>query len=169
MVGLATPLVPVPAAQADNGYELTILNPLAPIVPKQNTPLADRQPLIDKLEAGGAEGPVRILLLAYGKMDADEESLWALGMAMKEYFEEEYPGTEVELVPTDPPGGPLSYGVRPPAWDWVGQGTVPFLSSPWTAKTGHGYIDGLPLSEEPFARYKHWAENYDYVLTGDQT
>ena len=165
IAGLGLPLMQITAQASD--YELTVLNPMGQIAPKNNIPLADRQPLLDKLEARGAQGHVRILLLAYAK-NGDELWLWALGIALKERWEAEYPGTTIDLIQTDFPGGPLTYGVMPPAWDWIGQGTVPHLSSPWGAKTGHSYCDGMPLKEEPFDRYQYWANNFDFVLQGEE-
>ena len=165
LVGCVIPLVRT-SAQAGE-YTLTVLNPMGQIAPKNNMPLADRQPLIDKLEAGGAQGPVRILLLSYDKNE-DQMPLWALGIMMQERWEAEYPGTTVEVVPTDPPGGPITFGVMPPAWDWNTAGTVPWLGSPWGPKTGHSHIDGMPLSEEPFERYQYWANNFDFILTGEE-
>ena len=165
LVGLATPLVGQNAQASE--YTLTVLNPMGQIAPKNNIPLADRQPLIDKLEAGGAEGHVRILLLPYAK-NTDELTLWALGYVLKDYWEDKYPGTTVDIVNSNAPGGPVTYGVMPPAWDWMAQGTVPHLSSPWGPKSGHSYIDGMPLSEEPFDRYQFWANNFDFVLTGEE-
>ena len=165
LVGLALPLASIPAQAAD--YTLTVLNPMGQIAPKNNIPLADRQPLLDKLEACGAQGSIRVLLLPYAK-NGDELWLWALGIALKERWEAQYPGTTLDLVQTDFPGGPLTYAVMPPAWDWMGQGTVPHLTSPWGAKTGHSYIDGMPLKEEPFDRYQFWANNFDFVLTGEE-
>ena len=113
LVGLGIPMAQ--SAQASD-YTLTILNPMGAIAPKNNMPLADREPLRKKLEAGGTRGPVKILLLSYDK-NADQMQLWALGIALQELWEEQYPGSTVELVPTDPPGGPLTFGVMPPAWD----------------------------------------------------
>ena len=163
LAGLVFPLTTI-SAQASE-YTLTILNPLGQIAPKNNIPLADRQPLLDKLEARGAQGPVRILVLPYAK-NADELPLLSLAILMEEVWERDYPGTNVQIVQTNAPGGPLQYGVMPPAWDWVSRGAVPHLSSPWGPKTGHSYIDGMPLSEEPFERYQKWA-SYDYVILGE--
>ena len=165
VAGLVIPLAQVPA-RAD-AYTLTILNPKGPIVPRNNMPLADRQPLLDKLEAGGADGPVRILLLHYEKSD-DQLQMWALGIMLQELWEEQYPGTTVEVVPTDPAGGPYTWGVYPDSWDWYSYGSVPWLGSPWGPKTGYNHIDGLPHKEEPFDRYQYWANNFDFVLKGEQ-
>ena len=165
LVGLVVPLSPFSAQASD--YTLTVLNPMGPIVPMNNIPLADRQPLLDKLEAGGVQGPVKILLLSYDK-NADQVQLWALGIMLEELWEAQYPGTEVEVIATDPPGGPITFGVMPPAWDWHTAGTVPWLGSPWGPKTGHSHIDGMPLNEEPFERYQYWADNFDFVLTGEE-
>jgi hypothetical protein len=165
LAALAVPLASISAQAVD--YTLTVLNPMGQIAPKNNIPLADREPLRQKLEAKGAQGNVKVLLLPYAK-NGDELWLWALGIALKERWELEYPGITIDLVQTDFPGGPLTYGVTPPAWDWIGQGTVPHLSSPWGAKTGHSYIDGMPLTEEPFDRYQFWANNFDFVLTGEE-
>jgi hypothetical protein len=163
LVGLGVPLLQMQAQAAD--YTLTVLNPMGQIAPKNNIPLADRQPLVDKLEAKGAKGPVRILVLPYAK-NADELPLLSLAILLEEVWEAEYPGIDVQIVQSNAPGGPTQYGVMPPAWDWRGQGKVPHLSSPWGPKTGHSYIDGMPLSEEPFERYQKWAE-YDYVILGE--
>ena len=164
LVGLVVPLA---SSAQTSEYTLTILNPMGQIAPKNNIALADRQPLRDKLAAGGALGPVKVLLLPYGK-NGDELQLWALGIMLEELWEAQYPGTDVQVIPTDMPGGPLTYGVVPPAWNWREQGTVPHLSSPWGPKTGHGYIDGKPLNEEPFERYHFWAGNFDFILTGEE-
>ena len=165
MVGFVFPIMQMPALA--NDYTLTVLNPMGPIVPRNNMPLADRQPLLDKLEACGAQGPVDILLLHYEKSD-DQLQVWALGLMLKDYWEAEYPGTTVRLTPTDPAGGPMVWGVRPDSWDWAEQGRVPWLGSPWGPKTGYNFIDGMPYSEEPFARYQYWANNFDFVLFGEQ-
>jgi hypothetical protein len=168
LVGLMVPLLPIYAEAVD--YTLTVLNPVGPIVPLNNMPLADRQPLLDKLEAKGAQGPVRILLLNYQKMSADapdQVQLWALAFMMRERWEAEYPGTEVILTPIEASGDPLQFGVIPPSWDWFSIGALPWLGSPWGAKTGSYHIDGKPYSEEPFDRYHAWAENADFILFGD--
>ena len=165
VVSLAIPLAQITAGAAD--YTLTVLNPMGQTAPKNNIPLADRQPLRDKLEACGEQGPVKVLLLPYAK-DGDELPLWALGIALQQHWEAEYPGTTIEICQTNMPGGATVYGRAPAAWDWRGQGTVPHLSSPWGPKTGHSYIDGMPLSEEPFERYQFWAENYDFILKGEE-
>jgi len=140
---------------------------MGPIVPRQNLPLADREPLLRKLQAGGDQGPVKMLLLNYSKSQ-DEVQVWSLAIAMKEHWQAQYPGTTVDIISTDPHGGPAVYGVRPLSWDWETFGTVPWLGSPWGAKTGFGHIDGMPLFEEPFQRYKYWAENFDFILMGEQ-
>ena len=164
LAGLMVPLASVPAQASD--YTLTVLNPLGTLVPRQNLPLADRQPLIDKLEAGGADGPVRLMVLSYDK-NLDQHQTWALSIVLKQELERLYPGTTVELTTSDPPGGPVTWGVVPPAWNWADRGSVPRLGSPWGPKTGYGHIDGMPLFEEPFQRYQHWA-SYDVVVFGEQ-
>jgi hypothetical protein len=168
LISLAVPLASMNAAASD--YTLTILNPMGPIVPLNNMPLADRQPLLDKLEAKGAQGPVRILLLNYQKMSAnapDQVQLWALAFMMRERWEAEYPGTEVIITPIAASGDPLQYGVRPASWDWFNIGALPWLGSPWGAKSGTYHIDGKPYWEEPFDRYHAWADSADFVLFGD--
>ncbi|MDR0490524.1 MAG: hypothetical protein LBH28_04690 [Oscillospiraceae bacterium] len=167
LVLLAALMIPLASltAQAED-YTLTVLNPMGQTAPKNNMPLADREPLRQKLEAKGAQGPVKILLLNYPK-NGDELPMWALAIALQERWEEKYPGVTVEVVPTDPAGGPITYGVNPPAWDWNTAGTVPWLGSPWGAKTGFGHIDGMPLSEEPFERYQYWAKNFDFIILGE--
>jgi len=167
-VMLAGIIAPFPTVQVQaSSYTLTFLNPMGQITPRNNMPLADRQPLLDKLNAGGEQGPVRILLLHYDK-NLDQMQLWALALLMRDYFEENFPGTTVELIPLDPTGGPMEFGVLPPAWDWYTAGRVPRLGSPWGPKSGAGHIDGMPLFEEPFARYQAWADLADFVLTGEQ-
>ena len=166
MVGIVIPLVQTTPAQASD-YTLTVLNPMGYQVPRQSMPLADRQPLIDKLEARGEMGPVKILLLNYDKNN-DQMQMWALAIVLAEEWERLYPGTTVEIVPLSPPGGALTYGVNPPAWDWATNGTVPRFGSPWGPKTGYSHINGMPYQEEPFQRYQHWATNYDFALFGEQ-
>lgn len=165
LVGLVIPLAPMQAEASE--YTLTILNPKGPAVPKNNMPLADRQPLVDKLEARGAMGPVRILLLHYQK-NQDQVQMWALGIMLQELWEAQYPGTTVEVVPIDPTGGPLTFGVIPDVWDWATYGTIPWVGTPWGPKSGYSHIDGGPLTEEPFARYQRWAKDIDFVIKGEQ-
>ena len=165
MVGIVVPLVQF-SAQASE-YTLTVLNPMGTIVPHNNIPLADRQPLIDKLEAGGEQGNVKVLLLNYDK-NGDQFQLWAIAFMLQELWEEQYPGTKVDIVPVDPPGGVQTWGVVPAGWDWYTAGRVPWLGTPWGPKTGMNHIDGMTLSEEPFARYQFWANNFDFVLYGEQ-
>ena len=164
LVGLVVPLVT--SAQASD-YTLTVLNPMGPLVPRNNLPLADRQPLLNKLEARGALGPVKILLLNYDK-NADQLQMWALAIALQEKWEAMYPGSDIQIVRLDASGTPASYGVNPAGWDWNTQGTIPRLGSPWGPKTGYSHIDGMPLFEEPLARYRYWALNHDFILFGEQ-
>jgi len=169
LVGLLIPLATLQAEASD--YTLTVLNPMGPIVPKNNMPLADRQPLLDKLSAGGEQGPVRILLLNYQKMSAnapDQVQGWAIAFMLKERWEAEFPGTEVVITPLEASGDPLQFGVTPASWDWYTSGRVPWLGSPWGAKTGTHHIDGKPYHEEPFDRYHAWANLADFVLFADQ-
>jgi len=170
MTGLVPPLGFLTLEQGTaeaSGYTLTVLNPMGPLVPMQQISPACRQPLQDKLDARGDAGPVRVLILNYDK-NFDQLQLWALALMLEEMWEAEYPGTKVELVAIDPAGGPTVHGVDPPSWDWNTNGTIPRLGSPWGPKTGMGHIDGMPLQEEPFARYQYWANNFDLVIFGEQ-
>jgi len=175
LVGLVAPLMQTAMASP---YTLTILNPAGINVPQQQLPMASRQPIIEKLEAGGAQGPVKILILNYDK-NQDQLQLWALSKLIKDELEALFPGTTVELVPVEHMGGPLTFDVMPSTWQWFNTdlwpvtdstpyGKVPRLGSPWGPKNIYGHVDGMPLSEPPFARYQKWASIADFVLFGEQ-
>lgn len=166
LVGVVAPIAAPIQAQASD-YTLTVLNPMGQIVPRNNMPLADRQPLIDKLNARGEQGDINILLLSYDK-SLDQLQLWAMALAMRDVWEDEFYPINVNIIPLDPTGGPMYFDVIPEAWDWYNAGRVARLGSPWGPKTGAGHIDGMPLFEEPFDRYIQWAELADFVLKGEQ-
>ena len=154
----------VPTISSASAVELNVLNPKGVLAQIDNMPLADRQPLLDKLEAGE---DIDLLLLWYEKAP-DTHITWGIGYMLKDYWEDLY-GVTVNLVPivgalTNPATGARATD-RGNHFDWVDEGTPAPLGSPWGPKSGKNHIDGQPLNEIPFARYQSWAE-YDAVVFG---
>jgi hypothetical protein len=136
----------VPFAAAAN-VSLEIINPKAKLEPIDNMPLADRAPLAAKLAANGGQG-VKILLLFYEKA-SNSEALIALAQLLKA----EYPNIELDAIQNNHA-------------TWQADGTAPPLGTPWGPKTGAGYTDGHPYTEQPNDRYIYWATHYDAIIFG---
>ena len=160
LVMLAGFIVPLTGSAAT--VELEVLNPKGVLEQVVNMPLADRQPLLDKLEAGE---DIDLLLLWYEKAP-DTQITWGIGYMLKDYWEDLYDVT-VNLVPIV---GALTTGTNRATdvgnhANWQAEGTPAPLGSPWGPKSGKNHIDGQPFDEAPFARYQSWAA-YDAVLLG---
>jgi len=82
------------------GAEYLFLNPLATVEPRQDTPLADRQKIVDILQGEG-ERTLRLGVAWYYK-PLDAEPPYAIAEMLKEKWEGMYPGLTVELVIPDP-------------------------------------------------------------------
>ena len=85
-------------AGAVNTYRF--LNPLGTVEPRQDTPLADRQGVIDILNGTG-ERTLRLGVAWYYK-PLDAEPPYAIAEMLKEKWEKEHPGLTVQLVIPDP-------------------------------------------------------------------
>jgi hypothetical protein len=144
LIGIVSPLPSGAAA-----VELTVLNPKGLLTQASNMPLADRQPLLDKLEAGE---DIELLVMHYSK-SPDAAITWGVGLMLKDYWEEEYDVTVNITAIQDNTG------------TWMTDGTPPPVGSPWGAKSGKNHTDYQPLGEVPFARYQAWA-GFDAVLFG---
>ena len=157
LISIAVPFV----GSAEN-VELKVLNPKGELDQIVNMPLADRQPLLDKLENGE---DVDILMIWYEKAP-DPHVVWGIGLMLKDHWEAKYDG-KVNLVPIV--GALNTNGTRATDvgnhFHWQEEGTPAPLGSPWGPKSGKNHIDDQPLSEEPFDRYQSWAQ-YDAVLFG---
>ena len=160
LIGLAVPLI----VTAD-AVELTVLNPKGSIEPMDSMPLADRQPLIDKLEAGET---IELLLIWYEKSNNALQS-WAIGLMLQERWQAQY-GATVNLT-----GIPSAVTMSPNNSHWYsedGPGALrlPSVASPWGPKSGKNHIDGMPYNEMPFERYQAWAEfqgvKFDAIVFG---
>ncbi|MDR0489697.1 MAG: hypothetical protein LBH28_00425 [Oscillospiraceae bacterium] len=163
---LAGFVVPLAGRAAD--YELTVLNPKADFEQINNMPLADRQPLLNKLVN---KEPVEILILNYGK-NRNPDEIWSIGWTVKEYWADKYGYANpdsIKLVGVWTNASSSNNSAIPAgknsSRDWEELGIVPPLGTPWGTKSGKNYIDGMPIKEEPFARYREWAK-FDAVLIG---
>ena len=76
------------------------LNPLGTVEPRADTPLADRQQVIDILNGTG-ERTLRLGVAWYYK-PLDAEPPYAIAEMLKEKWEKEHPGLTVQLVIPDP-------------------------------------------------------------------
>ncbi|MCR4771860.1 MAG: hypothetical protein K5855_06060 [Oscillospiraceae bacterium] len=85
---------------SDGMQTYKFLNPLGTVEPRQDTPLADRQPVIDILNGTG-ERTLRLGVAWYYK-PLDAEPPYAIAEMLKEKWEAEHPGLTVELVIPDP-------------------------------------------------------------------
>ena len=94
LMGLLLPTT----AGAVNTYRF--LNPLGTVEPRQDTPLADRQGVIDILNGTG-ERTLRLGVAWYYK-PLDAEPPYAIAEMLKEKWEKEHPGLTVQLVIPDP-------------------------------------------------------------------
>jgi hypothetical protein len=140
-------ITPLPSGAA--AVEITVLNPKGLLTQTSNMPLADRQPLLDKLEAGE---DIELLLIFYSK-SPDTVVTWGMAYVLKDYLEEKYDG-KVNIT-----------AIQDNTGTWMEDGTPPPVGSPWGAKSGKNHSDYQPLGEVPFARYQAWA-GYDAVLFG---
>ena len=160
LAGLAIPIVGSAAS-----YELTILNPKADFQQINNAPLADRQPLLDKLEN---KEPLKLLVLYYGKFSNANET-WAMAIAMKDYWVTKYGYANAADISLTPVWNNVIATVNGVTGNtssmWKALGIPPPLGTPWGTKSGKNYIDGMPLKEEPFERYRVWS-GYDAVVFG---
>jgi hypothetical protein len=163
---LAGFVVPLASSAAD--FELTVLNPKADFEQINNMPLADRQPLLNKLTN---KEPIDILVLFYGKFN-DERECWGIAWTLKDHWVDKFGYTnpdDIKLtgvwdVATNTQNPAIPVG-KNSSRDWAELGVPPPLGPPWGTKSGKNYIDGMPVKEDPFARYNAWAE-YDAVIFG---
>jgi hypothetical protein len=179
----------VPFAGASEPVEIVFVNPLAEIEPIDNTPVASRVPIREKLEAGE---PVQLLVMYYAKQknveittamaDLVREQMWNI-------FRENYiangitemteaivvtlaaGGTTVSV--TSGAGGHETSAMSPDHWRNQGpinpetgfpESRIPTHGTPWGPKTGFGYT-GFPAYEQNFERYAQWA-SADAVIYG---
>ena len=91
---------PIPGTAFAQEKEYEFLNPLGTVEPRQDTPLADRQKIIDILEGTG-ERTLRLGVAWYYK-PLDAEPPYAIAEMLKEKWEAMYPGLTVTLVIPDP-------------------------------------------------------------------
>ncbi|MDR0489812.1 MAG: hypothetical protein LBH28_01005 [Oscillospiraceae bacterium] len=165
LAALAGLVVPIAGRAAD--YELTVLNPKAVFEPINNMPLADREPLRNKLVN---KQPVRILSLHYNKLGDDNVGeCMGIAIVLKDYWAQYYNYTNkddisITAVWNTAAGTGAQAGLNS-GRDWKAMGLPPPLGTPWGTKSGKNYIDGMPMKEEPFERYRAWSE-YDAVIIG---
>ena len=92
---------PIPINAFAQETEYKFLNPLGTVEPRRDTPLADRQKIIDILEGTGTR-TLRLGVAWYYK-PLDAEPPYALAEMLKEKWESDYPpGLTVRLVIPDP-------------------------------------------------------------------
>ena len=181
----------VPFANADGPVEIVFVNPLAELDPIDNVPVASREPIRAKLEAGE---PINLLSMYYAKMknveittaiaDLVRESLWNI-------YGDNYRANGITVMTdaikvTIAGGGTttqIQSGAHPnnhettgtsehhwrnqgpidPATGWP-EGRIPQFGTPWGPKSGFGYT-GFPAYEQNFERYAQWA-SADAVIYG---
>ena len=161
----------IPLVGSAAAVEIKVLNPKAQFEQYANQPLADRQPIIDKLEAGGV---VDILILWYEK-EMNCDSGFALGELLGAKWATDYPDATIRLIPANGrwfsagmSGSPLNptsatnywksnvaqykeYNKTTQSWSALANypgGTAatnprpPILGTPWGPKTGVGIGGG---------------------------
>lgn len=138
---VAAIIVPVKASAART-YEF--LNPLGTVEPRQDTPLADRQKVIDILNGTG-ERTLRLGVAWYYK-PLDAEPPYAIAEMLKEKWEKEYPGLTVELVIPDPEAAGI--GSELPADDQY----IPAVGHAWNIRAD--------------VVYDTWADKVDAMILG---
>ena len=92
LAGFAVPLIGSAAV-----VEIEVLNPKGQLEQYANQPLADREPLRQKLENGET---VDIVILWYEK-DLNCDSAYALGELLAEKWAVDYPAATVRLIPSN--------------------------------------------------------------------
>ena len=137
-------LVPAFGTDANAEYtEYQFLNPLGTIEPRLDTPLADRQSVIDILEG---TGPRQLRLgTAWYMKPLDAEPTIAMGRLLKELWEGMYaPGLEVVIVRAGPGAGMSSIPDS--------RNNIPNVGHPWNSR--------------PDAWYDSIADRVDAVILG---
>lgn len=100
LLSLGLLLGPFPITAFAQETEYSFLNPLGTVEPRRDTPLADRQKIIDILEGQG-ERTLRLGVAWYYK-PLDAEPPYAIAELLKAKWEAAYPGLTVKLVIPDP-------------------------------------------------------------------
>ena len=101
LLSFALLIGPIPITAFAQETEYKFLNPLGTVEPRLDTPLADRQKVIDILEGTG-ERTLRLGVAWYYK-PLDAEPPYAIAEMLKEKWEAQYPaGLTVQLVIPDP-------------------------------------------------------------------
>jgi len=135
----------IPVIASDQGTEYRFLNPLATVEPRLDTPLADRQKVIDILNGTG-ERTLRLGVAWYYK-PLDAEPPYAIAEMLKEKWEAEYPpGLTVELVIPDPAAAGI--GSELPA------------DPQYIPAVGHAW------NNRPDVVYDTWASMVDAIIFG---
>lgn len=146
-------LAPVKVLNADATVSMSVgegentyyfLNPLGTVEPRAETPLADRQPVIDILNGTG-ERTLRLGVAWYYK-PLDAEPPYAIAEMLKEKWEKEHPGLTVELVIPDPEA--MGIGSELPANDEY----IPAVGHAWNIRAD--------------IVYDKWAEKVDAIIMG---
>ena len=156
LAGFAVPLVGSAAT-----YDLTVLNPKADFEVANNMQLADRTPLLNKLTN---KEPIELLLLFYGKFENVDET-WGLAHTVKDQWVEEFGYENPADIKLTGIWNNGTIGGLNTSRNWKELGITPPLGTPWGTKSGKNYIDGMPMSEEPFERYQEWS-SFDAVIFG---
>ena len=134
--------VSMSVGEGENTYYF--LNPLGTVEPRAETPLADRQPVIDILNGTG-ERTLRLGVAWYYK-PLDAEPPYAIAEMLKEKWEKEHPGLTVELVIPDPEA--MGIGSELPANDEY----IPAVGHAWNIRAD--------------IVYDKWAEKVDAIIMG---
>ena len=156
LVGIVSPTMGSAAT-----YELTVLNPKADYQPRNNMPLADRAPLLNKLNN---KKPIELLVLFYGKFENVDET-WGVAWTLKDHWVEEFGYTNPDDIKLTGVWNNGTIGGLNTSRDWKTLGIVPPLGTPWGPKSGISYIDGMPVKEDPYERYRQWSA-FDAVIFG---
>lgn len=134
--------VSMSVGEGENAYYF--LNPLGTVEPRAETPLADRQPVIDILNGTG-DRTLRLGVAWYYK-PLDAEPPYAIAEMLKEKWEKEHPGLTVELVIPDPEA--MGIGSELPANDEY----IPAVGHAWNIRAD--------------IVYDKWAEKVDAIIMG---
>lgn len=120
------------------------LNPLGTVEPRLETPLADRQGVIDILNGTG-ERTLRLGVAWYYK-PLDAEPPYAIAEMLKEKWEKEHPGLTVKLVIPDP--------------EAQGIGSELPADTQYIPAVGHAWNIRADIV------YDTWAEKVDAIIMG---
>ena len=122
-------LVSVPITVLAQENEYVFLNPMGVVEPRADTPLADRQGVIDILNGEGTR-TLRLGITWYYK-PLDGEQAVVLGRLLKAKWEAEYgPGLTVQLITPDPNQSASYYSMLP----GENSGYIPYMGHAWNIK-----------------------------------